>query len=404
MKPSVLILSPEPPWPMHGGGAYRVASLVHYFARFAHVDLVLISDSGTPALLPAGLIRSQTVIGLREHGKSTRARYIRNARRAIQGVPPLIDRLSGLEDRISHALAGKRYDLGVVEHFWCAPYLGQLQECCDQTVLDLHNVESVLHGRCAAVTRGLVSAGHRRFAEASRRLEADLLPRYSIVLATSEADSRTVHEIAPKTRIAVYPNALPRTDAPGTRSGMSGLIVFSGNFEYHPNVDAVRFLTSEIWPVVRKSFPNLRLRLVGRGDTFIRGLLRPDIGIEATGPVPDALAEIAAADLVVAPLRAGSGTRVKILEAWASARAVLATSLAAEGLAAHDGHNIVLADNATNFIAALIRLLDHPAERCRLAGNGRAAFEQNYTWETAWLALDANLQVTRTMALNRYTV
>ena len=127
-------------------------------------------------------------------------------------------------------------------------------------------------------------------------------------------------------------------------------VVFSGNFEYHPNIDAVAFLVREIWPLVRRVYPELRLRLVGRGDRFIRHLLPSgpveQTGIEVTGPLPDAGAEIAQACIVVAPLRAGSGTRIKILEAWAAARCVVATPLAAEGLAAEDGVNIALASGA----------------------------------------------------------
>src|ERR1700690_577302 len=99
----VLMLSPEPPYPLNGGGAFRTASLLHYFARFANVDLILLSQSGTPALLPPGLVRNQHVIPLPKHNSSVVARYFRNARRAIHGVPPLIDRLTGLDDAIKQA-------------------------------------------------------------------------------------------------------------------------------------------------------------------------------------------------------------------------------------------------------------------------------------------------------------
>ena len=94
-------------------------------------------------------MRSQQVIPLPRHNRGLAARYLRNARRAIRGVPPLIDRLAGLSASIERALAGRHYDLGIIEHFWCAPYVDLLAGYCDQTVLDLHNVESVLHERCA---------------------------------------------------------------------------------------------------------------------------------------------------------------------------------------------------------------------------------------------------------------
>jgi len=401
----VLILSPEPPYPLDSGGAFRTASLLHYFARFAQVDLILISASGRPALLPPGLVRSQQVIALPHHNPGAPARYFRNARRTIRGVPPLIDRFAGLSAPIERLLEGRHYDLGLVEHFWCAPYISQLESFCTETVLDLHNIESVLHERCAKLGNGLIRAGHRRFAAASRKLEAALLPRFSATLAASEEDANLVRGLAPGARVHVYPNSLPWVDVP--HSPEFPRLVFSANFEYHPNIDAVRFLVHEIWPELRKQHPELRLRLVGRGDRFIRSLLPSgsveQTGMEVTGPVADARAEIAQARIVVAPLRAGSGTRIKILEAWAAARCVVATPLAAEGLAALDGVNIALESDPGRFAARVSLLLNDSAARQRLAAAGRRTFEDNYSWETAWKTLDIDLQLTRRSGLNGYT-
>jgi len=428
MNMEVLMLSPEPPYPLDSGGAYRTASLLHYFARFAQVDLILISESGRPALLPPGLVRSQQVIALPRHNRGLVARYVRNASRAIRGVPPLIDRLAGLSAPIERAIgelignSGRRYDIGVVEHFWCAPYVDRLSSCCKKTVIDLHNIESVLHNRYSGWSNGfsngvsnaigeqLVRAGQRRFAAASRELESALLPRYSAVLTASENDAELVRGLAPGAHVHVYPNSLPWVDAPGGPD--SARLVFSANFEYHPNIDAVAFLVREIWPRIRKFHPDLRLRLVGRGDRFIRHLLPSgpvpsgpieDTGLEVTGPIDDARAEIAQARIVVAPLRAGSGTRLKILEAWAAARCVVATPLAAEGLDARDGVNISLASDAAGFAAEICRLLDDSAARQRLAAAGRRTFEDSYSWESAWKNLDLDLQPTHRSGLNGYT-
>jgi glycosyltransferase involved in cell wall biosynthesis len=412
-----LMLSPESPYPLNGGGAFRTASLLQYFARFAKVDLILISHNGKPALLPPGLVRSQQVIPLPHHNSGTVARYLRNAGRAIRGVPPLIDRLAGLAEPIERAIAGRSYDFGIVEHFWCAPYVDQLAGHCKQTVLDLHNIESVLHVRCselrhspnngvtAVVSGNLIQAGHRRFAAAARRLESALLPRYSIVLATSKEDARRALDIAPESRVHVYPNSLPWVEVPHCPEYPR--LVFAGNFEYHPNIDSVRFLFEEIWPEIRKTHPSVRLRLVGRGDRFIRHLVPSghvdETGLEITGPVADARTEIAQAQIVVAPLRAGSGTRIKILEAWAAARCVVATPIAAEGLDARDGDNIALESDPKSFAAKVCALLDDPASRQRLGACGRRTFEDQYSWETAWKSLDLNLQLTNGHELNGYT-
>jgi glycosyltransferase involved in cell wall biosynthesis len=401
----VLMLSPEAPYPLHGGGAFRTASLLHFFARFAAVDLILLSSSEEAPELPRGLVRHQNVIRLPHHGKGVAERYARNAGRSIRGVPPLVDRFAGFEQEIAQAVGDRRYDFGIVEHFWCAPYIDQMERFCTKTVLDLHNIESVLHERSAGadVNGGegkLVRMGHRRFAGAAQRLESMLLPRYSSVLTTSEEDARRVRAIAPAARVYVYPNALPRVDLPQWREFPR--VVFSANFEYHPNIDAVRWLAREIWPEVTKRDPELRLRLVGKNDAFIRHLV-PDAAIEVTGTVDDARAEIAQARVVIAPLRAGSGTRLKILEAWAAGRCVVATTLAAEGLAAQDGINIAIEDDPRQFAARVARVASDPAERLRLGAAGRRTFEDKYSWETVWESLNIDLQLTNASGLNGYT-
>lgn len=389
---SVLMVTPEPPYPLNGGGAFRIASLAHYFAQSADLDLVLFSNTGEAAELPEGLIRSQTVIPLPLHDTGAAARYFRNARRAVQGTPPLIDRLSGHGAEISRALTGKHYDLGIVEHFWCAPYLEQIARVCDRTVLDLHNIESVLHARCAETSGGLVAAGHRRFSACYRTLEEELLPRYGMVLAASEPDAVVVRQLARGARVAIYPNSLPLTPPPEVTE--EPIVVFSGNFEYHPNIDAVEFLVNSIWPEVRKKCPELRLRLVGRGDAFIRHLLPSGFDIEVTGAVDDALARIAAARIVVAPLRAGSGTRIKILEAWAAARPVVATLLAAEGLEYVKDRDLLIANDGPSIAGAIAGLNADSGQRARIASGGRRLFGERYTWQAGWRALDAALITT----------
>jgi len=398
---NVLMLSPEPPYPLQSGGACRTASLLHYFAQYAEVDLILLSEGGQPAVLPPGLVRSQDVITLPVHRKTLAARYLRNARRAIAGIPPLVDRFAGLENQIARTVANRHYDLAVIEHFWCAPYVETIGNACASTVLDLHNVESVLHRRCAEVSDGLMKLGHSRFTAASRNLEVSLLPRFSMVLAASDSDARTVHAIAPDARVTVYPNSLPLVPVPVLNERY--MVVFSANFEYHPNIDATRFLLNDIWPEVHRRHPDLILRLVGRGDRSIRHLLSAGQGIETSGPIPDALAEIAQASIVIAPLRAGSGTRIKILEAWAAARPVIATPLAAEGLSATDGENILLARDGPAFANAIDALLADESARRRLGAGGRRTFEDFYSWNAAWIKLDLDAQLMRNSGLKRYT-
>ena len=215
-------------------------------------------------------------------------------------------------------------------------------------------------------SRGLVAAGHRRFARCSGALEEEVAAALHVGADDIGTDAGPCPQLAPAASVAIYPNALPAMSVP--QVGEEPIVVFSGNFEYHPNIDAVDFLVNSIWPEVRKKCPELRLRLVGRGEGFIRHLLPSGFEIEVTGPIDDALTGIAAARIVIAPLRAGSGTRIKILEAWAAARPVVATLLAAEGLEYVKDRDLLIANEGPSHLAAqLLGLNADPERRARIA-------------------------------------
>jgi glycosyltransferase involved in cell wall biosynthesis len=385
---AALVLAPEAPYPLAGGGALRTASLLHYLARRYAVDLIVFRQPGAPdpkAALPPGLVRHPVVIDLPANSRGFAARVVRNAARVARQVPPLIDRFAGFERQVKEAIGGRAYQVGIVEHFWCAPYLEAIAAACRRTVLDLHNIESVLHDRCARV-EGAAGLAHRVFSEAARAMERTWLPRYGLVLTVSEADAETVAALAPAANVDVYPNAIPWTPAPLHLE--EDTVIFSGNLEYHPNVQAVRFFHRAIWPLLRRRWPELTWRLIGKNGDFVRPIVGSDPRIEIRGDIPEAVPELARAKVAVVPLLAGSGTRLKILEAWAAAIPVVSTRLGAEGLPARAGEHLLLADSPAAFAEAVSRLLACRELREGLGKAGRCLLEQQFTWETAWLNLD----------------
>src|SRR5439155_25435079 len=114
-------------------------------------------------------------------------------------------------------------------------------------------------------------------------------------------------------------------------------------------------------------------------------------GVECTGPVENAIDHLAEARVAVAPILSGSGTRLKIVEAWAAGTAVVATSLGAEGLPARHGDNILLADDPESFTGAVLGLLGSTQDRARIGRAGRDEYERGFTWNSAWAALDSEL-------------
>jgi glycosyltransferase involved in cell wall biosynthesis len=166
------------------------------------------------------------------------------------------------------------------------------------------------------------------------------------------------------------------------------VVVFSGNLEYHPNVSAVRFFRLQIWPQLRDLWPGLIWRLIGKNPEAVERWTAGDPRIQVTGPVEDAVAEIARGRVAVVPLLSGSGTRFKILEAWAAGVPVVSTTLGAEGLGVSHGEHLLLADDVPAMVRAIDQVLKSPAVGERLAHAGRSLLEKEFTWDAAWKSFE----------------
>jgi glycosyltransferase involved in cell wall biosynthesis len=360
-RPRALFLTPEEPKVGSGGGGLRSASLLAYLQNRYDVQTVTFS--------------------LRPHSKSAGARIWRNTIRLAKGRPPLFDRFSGYDNQIGAALRGP-YIVGVVEHFWCAAYAPFLRSCCGRLVLDLHNIESELARTHARAASWPASWASQRFAKSYQRLEREWLPQFDVILTASEDDAHRLKH--PDVR--VFPNALPEIPRPSVVE--ADAIAFSGNLEYHPNVEAVRWFRKRIWPRIRDRVPEIEWRLLGSNPEAVEAFTGGDPRVRVVGPVDDAVAHLAEAKVCIAPLLSGSGTRFKILEAWAAGRAVVSTTLGAEGLGAVDGEHLMLADDPDAFADAVLRLWNDAPSRARLGNAGRALYCERFTWPAAWKQLD----------------
>jgi glycosyltransferase involved in cell wall biosynthesis len=321
---------------------------------------------------------------LRAHSKTAAARVWRNGVRLVRRHPPLFDRFKGYEAQIAAQMPAPRYAAAVVEHFWCASYAVLLRPRCQRLILDLHNVESALarsHSRAASWPHSWASAS---FATAYERLERRWLPRFDVILVASEEDRRRISHA----NVHVFPNALPEIACPGLSESPPESIIFTGNLEYHPNVEAVRWFCARVWPELRERASGLEWRIAGVNPGAVRRLVDGDARIRLEGPVEDAVATLAQASIAVVPLRSGSGTRFKILEAWAAARPVVSTTIGAEGLGARDGEHLLIADTPATFAGAVLRLLGDNELRARLGRAGRAMYLERFTWAAAWRKLE----------------
>ena len=168
-------------------------------------------------------------------------------------------------------------------------------------------------------------------------------------------------------------------------------VIFVGAQNYFPNADGLRFLFAEIWPLILAARPSARLRVVGPSPPAdIVALQPPNVTFE--GYVADIVTEVGRAAIAIAPLRIGGGTRLKIVEAMALARPVVATSIGAEGIAVQHDRDLFIADTPRGFADAVLRLLEQPAEAAALGLRGRRLVENAYSWDISAARLEHLLE------------
>ncbi|MDQ2940758.1 MAG: glycosyltransferase family 4 protein [Chloroflexota bacterium] len=213
-------------------------------------------------------------------------------------------------------------------------------------------------------------------------IERQVIPRYDVVTTVAEADAARLRALARGARIEVVPNGVDAdrftTGSPAHEEGER--IVFVGAMSYAPNIAAVRYFAQQVLPLIRSARPNAQFVIVGRDPSPSVLALSAD-GVEVTGEVEDVRPHIEEAAVVVVPMQSGSGIKNKVLEALAMERAVVATPLAIEGIAATPGEHLVVASGARQLADAVLRLLADPDERRRLGRAGRGLVTDRYTWD-----------------------
>ena len=251
-------------------------------------------------------------------------------------------------------------------------------------VLFEHNVEYLIWQRLCALEsspwrRALFEIEWRKL----RARETDACLRADLTVAVSEDDRRRFEALAPGIHATSISTGVDTTYfTPDAHAERPDRLVFSGSMDWHPNEDAVLYFADAILPRIRAEVPGVSLTVVGRNPSARLREAATRAGIHVTGTVEDVRPSMAEAAVYVVPLRAGGGTRLKIFEALAMARAVVSTTVGAEGLAIEPGRHFVAADDPGDFAAAVVRLLRDPEARRALGQAGRDLVEARYSWPT----------------------
>lgn len=399
-----LVVAQDFPWPAVIGSHLRLAAVLQALTELGPTDLfALVPARRTdPCTVPAGTALSRHAVSLSPAPGATPARRLRwlvaQPRQPVEVAtarpgPAAADLRAFARPPYDVVWVSKAATLAAVD--W--PRLGP-------TVVDLDDLEDRKIAARLEVPRAAGGPGPLAAAQArcnARRwtaLQRSVASSVDAVVVCSELDASRL--VAPTVR--VVPNGYPVPQRPLGRPtvGRPPTVLLAGTSLYPPNADAARWLLDQVLPDLRRAVPDVRVRLVGEAAPSVAARHDPP-AVTVVGRVPDMGPELARADLVVAPVRYGSGTRVKVLEAFAHRIPVVATSLGAEGLGAHHGRELLLADEPGSFAAACSRLLADQALRRQTTAAAAALFHRSGTMQATVDAVQRVASMVRPTAVRR---
>ena len=261
------------------------------------------------------------------------------------------------------------------------------------TVLFQHNVESEIWRRHAENGSGWArKAAHGLEFSKMQSYERAMVRRFHHVIAVSENDKKLMSTWTDETHISVVPTGVDLREfhPDPSQTAPQPVVMFVGAMDWMPNVDGVEYFCREIWPKVVQSVPGARFRIVGRNPVPRVQSLASN-AIEVTGVVPSVVNHLREAAVVVVPLRVGGGTRLKIYEAMAMGRAVISTTIGAEGLDVRDGEDIILADDPAKYAESVVMLLGNTQLRQRYE-RAAASSAARFDWAAVGAGFEAVLE------------
>ncbi len=383
----ILIVTTSLPYPPASGGAIRVHGIVEGLRRAGHDITLLAFHDGPGSDIPAGL-RVETLPTPPGRSRGQRLRDL-----LLTGQPDIARRLysPAFADRLRDLLHSEAYDLIQFEGIESVCYLPVAREAQPDLprIFDTFNAEYALQRNIYEIDR----QNPRRWPVAAyswiqsrriRRYERDMSDSSQAVIAVSPEDQTLLRELPTRTPVHVVPSGIwvdhyqqQHTDLPDLGPNT---LVFTGKMDYRPNVDAMLWFTQTILPRIRAQVPDVRLVIVGQKPHAMLESLRHMPGVTLTGWVDSVVPYLRAAAVYIAPLRMGSGTRLKLLEAMACDCAAVVTTTASAGLLDSARRAMVRADNAETFASAIVELLRDPQRRQRLGADAQRQVRQHYDW------------------------
>ncbi len=369
--------------PVDTGGKIRSYNILRHLAREHEVTLLSYyggaRDPSYEAAIAQHLPGAQTIYTAAP--ESTWAQSLDYLLRLPSSAPYAVRKFTHPEVRreVARRVQDRSLDVAVCD--FLSASLNFPENASAPVVLFQHNVETMLWRRMASTEKSpLRRLSYNVEAWKMSDYETRTLRRFQHVIAVSDHDRDAMLTLSSGCPITVVPTGVDteQYQAVPSASGNPPLVVFTGSMDWEPNIDAMEYFCLEIWPEVLNAFPDARFQIVGRSPNA-RVLRLVSASVEVTGTVPSVADYLRSATVVIVPLRIGGGTRLKIFEAMAMGKALVSTTIGAEGLDVTSGRNVLIADDARSFAASILQLLRDPKLR-KTYEDEAAALAARYDW------------------------
>lgn len=382
----ILQLCNRIPWPLTDGGNIATWNLSHALENKGH--LVTLACLNTRKHYQNHEVLTGKVSNFFCVDIDTSVHWIQAAKNIFSAVPYIAERFisEDYKNALCKHLDEHTYDIIQIEGLYMAAYIKQIRTKSNAIIiLRAHNVEYKIWERLAST--GILSPKSiylRLMANSLKIYEIKMLNQADAVLFFTSQDQKSAIDAGLNVKSEIIPAGV---DFPhirgqvGIESSGIPIVGFLGSLDWQPNQDAVLWFVQEIFPLIRKSIPNVQFHLAGRNmpKDFLKGLNME--GIHYLGAIPDAWQFLQSLTCMVVPLRSGAGMRLKILEAMAAACPVISTYIGAEGIQALPDTHICIANDADQFASQTLKVLHSQQVQRTLSQNALKLMHDVYAWD-----------------------
>lgn len=391
----ILFICSSLPYPPNGGGEIRLFNLIKRLSQRHAIEAIAIDH---------GSVRSDDIDQLKKYCSNVYVapsdkrpkllRWIRVGARLFKGEPFLTKYVvsSDLETVINRVTRDRVYDVVHFENSNMARNLRFLHAHQKaKTILSMQNITSIQFYRMFTAEK-MLRKKIKYFLTWFPMLswEPMIAKKFDKIVTVSEVDKIILQALQPGLDISVVPNGIDTTVCHSSITGKlrEKNILIVGAMDYEPNVDAVMYFYEEIFPVIRKKMPECTLTIVGRNAPLDIQRLRSDRQVIVEANVKELAPYYERALVSAVALRSGGGTRLKILESMAFGTPVVSTSIGCEGLEVKNGHDILVADNPTDFANSVLEIMTSPALWGTISAKARKLVEERYDWDQISISLE----------------